>query len=161
MKELFKPIPGYSKNMAGTYGTILNRQGDIKQPYIDKDGYYRVRLKDENGKFKSLLVSRLVAITWIPNPDNKPEVDHINRNKLKNEITNLRWSTSSENLKNRTCYKPVIATDIQTGEEIEFKSVTDASRKTGIYRQSINKVLRNNTTKYQSAGGFRWRYKEE
>ena len=46
---------------------------------------------------KVYLVHRLVALAFIPNPDNKPEVDHINKNRIDNRIENLRWVTSKEN----------------------------------------------------------------
>ena len=47
-------------------------------------------------------IHRLIAITYIPNPDNKPNIDHINRNKLDNSIENLRWVTQAENRHNST-----------------------------------------------------------
>jgi hypothetical protein len=62
-----------------------------KQP---KNGYFRIRL---NGKKYS--IHRLIAETFIPNPDNKPEVNHKDGNKLNNHISNLEWVTHSENTK--------------------------------------------------------------
>ena len=61
------------------------------------DGYRRLRIhhKDKN-------LHRLIAEAFIPNPDNKPLVDHINRDRLDNRVENLRWVTYSENCKNRT-----------------------------------------------------------
>ena len=59
-------------------------------------GYYHVRL---NGK--SYLLHRLLAQAFIPNPENKPEVDHIDGNKLNNCLSNLRWCTHAENSRNR------------------------------------------------------------
>jgi len=62
-------------------------------------GYYRLDLYND-AKPSMKLIHRLVAEAFIPNPENKPEVDHINRNRLDNRIENLRWSTSFENHEN-------------------------------------------------------------
>ncbi len=58
-----------------------------------------------NGKSKSFRVHRLVALHYIPNPDNKPYVDHINRDKNDNRVENLRWVTAFENSQNQGDYK--------------------------------------------------------
>ena len=62
-------------------------------------GYKGVDLT-KNGKRKKFLIHRLVAKAFIPNPENKPEIDHINTNRSDNRIENLRWVTSSENMRN-------------------------------------------------------------
>ena len=72
----------------------------IKSPSITNKGYYRLALC-KNGDKKYFHIHRLVAETFLPNIDNKPTVDHINRNKLDNCINNLRWATYQEQIKNR------------------------------------------------------------
>jgi hypothetical protein len=67
---------------------------------IHKCGYYYVSLRDGNQKKNNYLIHRLIAITYIPNPDNKPFIDHINRIRTDNRIENLRWVTSCENNQN-------------------------------------------------------------
>ena len=92
-----KFIPGYeSLYSAEDDGRIYshNINNYLKQ-YI-WDGYLTVRLC-KNNKHKNFKVHRLVALTYIPNPENKPQVDHINRIRTDNSVNNLRWATQSEN----------------------------------------------------------------
>ena len=92
---------------------FINKEGEIYRqnkkdkkfklikPREDK-GYYRVCLYiDKIPKF--YLVHRLLAMVFIPNPDNKPLIDHIDRNKMNNNLSNLRWATYKENNDNREC----------------------------------------------------------
>lgn len=79
---IFVPKNG-SNSEHWTYGT--------KQP----NGYYTLHLN-----YKKYWVHRLVAETFIPNPDNKPFVDHIDRNSSNNDVSNLRWATHQENMYN-------------------------------------------------------------
>lgn len=66
------------------------------------EGYHQVTLYSGDKKRKHFLVHRIVASTWIPNPENKPTVDHINRVRTDNKVENLQWSTSKEQYKNMT-----------------------------------------------------------
>jgi hypothetical protein len=68
----------------------------------DNHGYYRVSLtRTTDHKQKHFLVARLVAIAFIPNPENKPEVDHIDGDRHNNSVNNLRWTTHHENCNNQ------------------------------------------------------------
>lgn len=69
----------------------------IKKQHTDRDGYKMVNLK-RNGKHATEKVHRLIAMAFIPNPDSKPIVDHINGNRQDNRVCNLRWFTPKENL---------------------------------------------------------------
>ena len=97
-------IEGYENYTINEDGKVINtNNGREKKPSINNNGYYRVYLS-KNGKQKLFTLHRLIAQAFIPNPDNKPCVDHINRNKQDNRIENLRWATESENMKNRSCF---------------------------------------------------------
>ena len=70
------------------------------KPMLRKKGYCRVALSNSENR-KKFLVHRLVALHYIPNPNNKPQVDHIDRNTQNNHVSNLRWVTNQENIDNR------------------------------------------------------------
>tara|TARA_R110002074_G_scaffold282319_1_gene453879 strand:+ start:79 stop:567 length:489 start_codon:yes stop_codon:yes gene_type:complete len=72
----------------------------LKPNICASTGYYKVFLYN-NKKRKFLLIHRLIALHYIPNPNNKPEVDHINRIRTDNRIENLRWVNRSEQSLNR------------------------------------------------------------
>lgn len=85
-----------TKYIITEYGDIFNSLTDHKMTLqLNKDGYYIVRLT-HNGETNTFVVHRLVAETFIPNPENKEEVHHINRVRTDNRVTNLMWCTRKE-----------------------------------------------------------------
>ena len=89
----------------------------------DHFGYTRVGIG--TNKYQ---VHRLVAIAFIPNPENKPSVNHINRDCKDNKLENLRWATSKEHSANQTitnggCYKKINRIDLKTHEIKEYKDI--------------------------------------
>jgi hypothetical protein len=104
-EPVFKDIDGYDKYDVSNYGHVRNKTtGLILKPSDNGNGYHQVILY-KNGKRKNHSVHRLVLIAFVPNPDNKPMCDHIDRNRTNNCLYNLRWSTSSENNINTGDYK--------------------------------------------------------
>lgn len=122
-----------------------------------KNGYLRIELW-KNGKVVRFLVHRLVAQTFIPNPEKFPQVNHKDENKQNNCVNNLEWCSASYNTKYGTCIErmikthnerktsqaetPVIATDLETGEEIWIKSQNEAARKLNLNVSSIHYCLK-------------------
>jgi hypothetical protein len=78
-------------------GSLLPIKEKIMKPFISSKGYNRIDLHNNTGQTK-YKVARLVAIAFIPNPLNKPEVNHIDTNKLNDNVENLEWNTGSENI---------------------------------------------------------------
>lgn len=80
----------------GDVVTDLPERPRVVRPALKKDGYYGMCLKDGRTS-KNVYIHRLVASAFVPNPDNKPQVNHINGNKLDNRAENLEWVTPQEN----------------------------------------------------------------
>lgn len=105
MEEEWIPIKDYENYMISNLGRVKNlnykRTGRERMLKLNKDknGYLIVSLI-KNKKRKTFLIHRLVAKAFIPNPENKPCVDHINTIKTDNRVENLRWVTCEENMNN-------------------------------------------------------------
>ena len=78
------------------YSLLTNK---FIKPWLGGNGYYKVGLRDKNGKKHLLILHRIVAETFINNPHNFPQVNHIDGNKLNNNVYNLEWCTPSYNTK--------------------------------------------------------------
>lgn len=92
-----KKHPYFSCNVTED-GQIFSLQGKKYRQYINEFGYHIVNVKDPvSGLWKRRRVHRLVAETYLGNPENKPEVNHIDCNKSNNRVENLEWATSKEN----------------------------------------------------------------
>ena len=81
-------------------GRIFSKQSNkfLKITYDKNVKYNRISLINDFGEKKKFLVHRLVAEAFIPNPENKPEVNHIDGDKTNNHVSNLEWVTRSENM---------------------------------------------------------------
>ena len=98
MNEIFLPIEGYPKYQISNLGRVKSIVGKEKilKTWINKR-YYSVSLMKDKVQ-KNHLIHRLVAQAFIPNPENKPEVNHVDGNTKNFNISNLEWITPSENI---------------------------------------------------------------
>jgi len=193
--EIWKPISGFEGYYeVSSFGRIRSveryvKQANhlryvkpkIKQAIVGSDGYPRVTLCRDR-KSRQYRVHRLVADSFIPNPDNKPFVDHINTDKTDFRIENLRWVDACENARNpntmehcrlntytkersRKIHETTRARGTRNAPKTvyqytkdglfveSFDSLEEAGRKTNIHPTSIRRSLNDNT---QSAGGYMW-----
>ena len=105
VNECWRSITRNTNYEVSNTGKVKNTTtGRILTGTKDKLGYVRVGLL-RDGRFTSRLMHRLVAIAFLDNPDNKPNIDHIDHNPSNNAISNLRWATQQENTWNQVQQK--------------------------------------------------------
>lgn len=152
MSEIFKnvTIAGFEhlykiSNLGRVMTLHRKNYQKILSPAIGK-GYLQVCLRNKKLK-KTVKIHRLVALAFIPNNDNKEQVDHIDGNKLNNNVENLRWSTAFENIHNPVTEKKVKATkkwvDYETCKK-ESKKYTNRADFWRFSRSAYRQALKNN-----------------
>lgn len=169
--EIWKDIPGFDGFQSSSMGNVrtLNwrhtgRTHQLKP--VNHKGYLRVWVT-LNGKGSFVFVHRLVAITFLPNPNGLPQINHKDENPLNNQVSNLEWCDAKynsnygnhkENIRNGMSHKPVLC--IKNGKVVkEYLSAYYASLETGICRMGIVKCC-NKTNWRKTAGGYEWKYKK-
>ena len=165
--KIIKDFENYQISNDGyVYSLYYNK---MLKPEINK-GYCRVTLKKDK-KGPHFFIHRLVANAFIPNPDNKPCVNHIDENGLNNHVSNLEWVTSAENtrysckgskkfadmISKRTSI-PVIQYDKNMNKIAEYASSRNAEKETNILNAGISKCCRG---VQKTSGGFIWKFKYE
>ena len=105
MFEIWKPVKDYDNYSISSFGRIRNNKTKkILKPCLNTTKYEMIDLRNGE-KYTKQLISRLVAKAFIPNPENKPFLDHSNGSILDNHFLNLRWVTRQENGLNRKLQK--------------------------------------------------------
>ena len=192
MEEIWKDIEGYEgKYEVSNLGRVrsldytimqpnahdrhlqpITYKGKMIKPHEQNSGYLQIGLRDENGK-RQFLVHRLVAVAFIPNPDNLPDINHKDENRHNNHADNLEWCTKKYNVnygnarqhlsdthRNHPNLSMPVEQLSKNGEVLkEYQSANEASRQTGISLSGITRCC-NGEKHYKSAGGYRWRYKQ-
>lgn len=183
MKEEWRAVTGYDgfyevsnfgrvRNLA-VYSykykrVIVRKEPRLINPCLTYDGYLRVVLS-KYGKKKHFTVHRLVALVFLPNNDNLPEVNHKDENHKNNCVWNLEWCTRKYNANYGTLPKRI--SEWQTNSRVRSKAVfqytldgefisaypsqREAGRVTGINSDTIGSVCRGTG---KTAGGFKWSF---
>ena len=181
MQEVWKPIEGtngmYEVSNTGKIRSVNYRGTGVPKTLssqLDHKGYCRIHVKKKEFAYRTFKVHREVAHAFVPNPQKKTQVNHINGIKTDNRAENLEWVTHQENadhamenglwknnleasrLENESRKKAIIATNIKTGQKLHFSSMSDAERTLGT--KHINAVIRGER---KQAHGFIFEYAKE
>lgn len=168
MEEIWKDIEGYEGlYQVSDFGRVKRVNTDrILKGYKITGDYLGVKLCKNNIK-STQKIHRLVAEAFIPNSENKPQVNHIDEDKSNNMVSNLEWMTATENnnhgTRNERAAKtisksksiPIIATNIKTSEFQEFNSTNECARQLGLHTSNITAVLKG---RLKQTGGYTFKY---
>ena len=149
----------YQVSNLGRVKSLIGHENILKPDL--RTGYYSINLC-KNGKYKHIRIHRLVAEAFLPNPDNLPEVNHKDEDKMNNSVKNLEWCTHAQNMAHYTenhpesifGEQPVYCFDLDK----YFRSASEASVHTGVCRTSIVKACKEQLTQ---AGGKWWCYAKD
>ena len=185
IRPQWKDIIGYENeyqiNQFGEIRTLKDspklKKYNVLKPQINKRNGYVYQMLYKNGKEKLLRVHRLVAMAFLPNPNNLPQVNHKDGNKQNNSVDNLEWCEQSYNMKhafktglekpsekqkaavrktNEKKRKRVVRT--MGDEKIEYESATVAARKNNV---GISTICRYCNKKRMPKDGASWQYIED
>lgn len=165
-----EPIIGFEEYQIDTNGVVYNKDGSVKKYSINTTGYCIVNFY-VNHKRTGFGIHSLVAKQFIPNPENKPQVNHKDGNTENNSVDNLEWVTASENMRHSfdvlhrepSNKKAICGYDKDTKEKVyEFDSLANAARyfangKNYVHYQ--NNIWRVLSGKRKSYKGCIWQYK--
>ena len=175
--EIWMDIPGYPSYKVSNHGRVASFRGKtskLLRPSVSRYGYLQVSLvsgeKFGTGKKSTVAVHRLVALAFIPNPENKPCIDHINTIKTANFPENLRWVSYKENANNpitlehmddvrplikEKCAHKVYVYDEELNELSAFTSTKDAAIEVNGNQGNISSCCMGSLPRYR---GLIWSY---
>tara|TARA_B100001175_G_scaffold308698_1_gene309434 strand:+ start:2088 stop:2975 length:888 start_codon:yes stop_codon:yes gene_type:complete len=172
MSEIWRELEGFSKYKFSNTGKVWSKHYNKTILFdLKRGGYARITLINDEKKQKHFSVHRLIALTFIPNPENKPTVNHKNHNRADNRVENLEWATMAEQNNDKKKQSSEITRCGRTwpvwrcsldGEKLEYyEKISDAEKwlyiniraKRTTSGKHISYVCRN---KRKTAYGFKW-----
>lgn len=163
MEEIWKKIKGYPDYYVSNFGRVKSyygrTNGEVLQGHLVNSGYKTVALYTAPKTSTRKSIHRLVAEAFIPNPENKPQVNHIDGDRFNNAVTNLEWVTCSENTqhaydkelesKGEGRYNAKLTWDIvnEIRENPEGRRPIHFARKYGVSKSLITRVRKYKTWK--------------
>ena len=173
-KEIWKPVAGYEgRYEVSNFGRVksLNymRTGKEKILRLQNGAHnYQIVCLTKDGKERMHYIHRLVAEAFIPNPENLPQINHIDENRFNNCVENLEWCTVKYNINygertekvvkkttNGKKAKIVRQFSLEGDFVQDWPSLAELERQTGFHRGNVGKCCQ---CKYKSAYGFKWEY---
>lgn len=143
--EIFKTIkeyPSYSISMIGTIRR--NSNGKILKPSRKPNGYMQINLFTCDGRRKKEYVHRLIAITFIENPNKLPEVNHIDGVRNNNVVSNLEWVTHKENMEKSILPKRISVKRVLDGKTMIFNTIGEACSCLDLTGSNVSACLKGN-----------------
>lgn len=160
MKEVWKKSICENYEVSN-FGRVRNiTTGYILKPYRTRGKYLNVRLNN-----KSYKVHRLVGIAFMPNPENKPQINHIDSNKQNNNVNNLEWVTPKENIRHSivagthkipNCKKVLLFKNNKLFKE--FNSINKASKYAGIKPKQMCELIEECKNDYSLKRLYKWTF---
>lgn len=163
-EAIWKDVVGYEgiykvSNKGELYSIKRKRK---LNPSISKNGYRQAKLY-KNGKYKTRSVHRIVATAFLENPENYPVVNHVDEDKLKNNVENLQWCTQKHNVNHGTGQQrrieavkmPVKQYTLDGQYLATYKSAVDLQELYGFHQSAISRVCRGER---KTAYKYIWKY---
>lgn len=170
-EEIWKPVKGYEgeyevSNLGRVKSLPRKTTSGKLLKYSDNGNGYQHLVLTKNGSQRDFYVHRLVAQTFIPNPDNLPEVNHKDENKANNCVDNLEWCNKKYNMNYGTAIKRAsekqmfhISQYTINGEYVaSYYGLSEAANAINVGKSAITNCLKGRS---QLCGGFIWKYKDK
>ncbi|HCH4279383.1 TPA: HNH endonuclease [Vibrio parahaemolyticus] len=134
------PVPDYDGYYVTNTGNVLSlKQHRPRWLSPTRAGnYLKICLSNHEGR-KQILLHRLVANAFIPNPHNKPEVNHIDEDPLNNHVTNLEWCTSQENCEHSFASESILL--CPEGKEVHVRNIKQFSLAQGLNPDAMTRLI--------------------